>query len=86
MVTILPRSKGFGLDRPLLDELARELAARVRGEVRRDEPMARHTTFRVGGPADLFLTPLDEEDLALMLRLLHQAEAPGICCRPCLHL
>jgi UDP-N-acetylmuramate dehydrogenase len=26
------------------------------GDVRRDEPMARHTTMRVGGPADLFVT------------------------------
>ncbi|MHB0939760.1 MAG: UDP-N-acetylmuramate dehydrogenase [Armatimonadota bacterium] len=59
-----------------MDELARELAARARGDVRRDEPMARHTTFRVGGPADLFLSPADEEDLILMLRLLYQAEVP----------
>ena len=60
----------------LIDEVALELSARMRGDVRRSETMARHTTFRVGGPADLFLTPLDEEDLAVALRLLHQAEVP----------
>ncbi|MCD7981708.1 MAG: UDP-N-acetylmuramate dehydrogenase [Clostridiales bacterium] len=27
------------------------------GAVLRDEPMSRHTTFRVGGPADFFVTP-----------------------------
>ena len=25
--------------------------------VRRQEPMSLHTTFRIGGPADLFVTP-----------------------------
>lgn len=77
MVTILSsHSKPAAPDRLLMDELARELAAKTRGEVRRDEPMAKHTTFGVGGPADLFLSPADEADLILMLRLLHQAEVP----------
>ena len=58
------------------DDLVRELNGQVRGEVLRDEPMSRHTTFRVGGPADLFLSPLDEEDLARMLALLRQAQMP----------
>lgn len=35
--------------------------------VRRDEPLARHTTLRVGGPADLYLEPASEEDLAALL-------------------
>jgi len=77
LVTILPNhSTEIGPDRSSLDGLARELTAKTRGEVRRDEPMAEHTTFRVGGPADLFLTPSDEDDLVLMLRLLYQAEVP----------
>jgi len=77
MVTILScHSKRTGPDRSLMDGLARELAAKTRGAVLRDEPMSKHTTFGVGGPADLFLTPADEADLILMLRLLYQAEAP----------
>jgi UDP-N-acetylmuramate dehydrogenase len=32
--------------------------------VSRDEPMSAHTTFRVGGPADYFVTPRSEEALA----------------------
>lgn len=56
----------------LLDEVARELAAVTRGAILRDEPMARHTTFRVGGPADLFLAPRDVDSLARMLAILHQ--------------
>lgn len=35
-----------------------------RGELLIDEPMSKHTTWRVGGPADRFYTPADEKDLA----------------------
>ena len=28
-----------------------------------DEPMSRHTTFRVGGPADFFVTPKAKEEV-----------------------
>jgi UDP-N-acetylmuramate dehydrogenase len=41
-----------------------------RGELRRDEPMSRHTSWRVGGPAEWFFKPQDEADLALFLRQL----------------
>jgi UDP-N-acetylmuramate dehydrogenase len=59
-----------------LDEVARTLRDKMRGDVRRSEPMAMHTTFRVGGPADLFLAPQDDDDLALVLATLAQAEIP----------
>jgi len=45
-----------------------ELRSIVRGRVLRDEPMARHTTFRIGGPADIFVQPLDAADLAEVIR------------------
>lgn len=35
---------------------------------RRDEPMAKHTTLRVGGPADWYVEPATEADLALILQ------------------
>jgi UDP-N-acetylmuramate dehydrogenase len=38
--------------------------------VRRSEPMSRHTSWHVGGPADLFFTPLDVTDLAAFLQSL----------------
>ncbi|MCR5293635.1 MAG: UDP-N-acetylmuramate dehydrogenase [Lachnospiraceae bacterium] len=41
-----------------------------------DEPLARHTSFRIGGPADLFLTPEDEEALAGSLECLKAAGIP----------
>ncbi len=38
--------------------------------IRRNEPMSKHTSWRVGGPADLFFTPHDRADLAAFLRQL----------------
>ena len=26
-------------------------------EIKREEPMSKHTTFRIGGPAELFVSP-----------------------------
>lgn len=38
--------------------------------VQRDEPMSRHTSWHVGGPADLWFVPRDVEDLSAFLRAL----------------
>lgn len=48
---------------------AREYA-NVQGELRRDEPMRRHTSWRAGGAADLFYVPSSIEDLQVFLREL----------------
>ncbi len=39
----------------------------VRGRVRADEPLAKFTWFRVGGPAEVLFEPADAEDLAFFL-------------------
>lgn len=44
-------------------------------QIRTDEPMSRHTTFRVGGPADYFLTP-GEAELGLVVKLLQEEQIP----------
>ncbi|HXG46828.1 MAG TPA: UDP-N-acetylmuramate dehydrogenase [Methylomirabilota bacterium] len=36
--------------------------------VRRDEPLAKHTTLRVGGKADYYVEPASEEDLTRVLK------------------
>jgi UDP-N-acetylenolpyruvoylglucosamine reductase len=50
--------------------LAGELSARVSPAtvIRRDEPMVKHTTLRVGGPADLYVEPANEADLTAVLK------------------
>jgi len=44
-----------------------------RGELRHDETMARHTSWRVGGPADTWFRPADLDDLAAFLATLDAA-------------
>src|SRR5262245_1095549 len=38
--------------------------------IRIDEPLSRHTSWHVGGPADIFFTPADRDDLVAFLRQL----------------
>ncbi len=38
---------------------------KVRGRLRVDEPLARFTWFRVGGPAEVLFEPEDLDDLQL---------------------
>ena len=42
----------------------------VQGELRYAEPMSRHTSWRVGGPADVFFIPASVEDLSAFLAQL----------------
>jgi UDP-N-acetylmuramate dehydrogenase len=44
--------------------------AALRGTLLRDAPLARHTTWRVGGNADLLYAPADRDDLAQFLQTL----------------
>ncbi|HUA66572.1 MAG TPA: UDP-N-acetylmuramate dehydrogenase [Alphaproteobacteria bacterium] len=44
--------------------------------VRRDEPLAKRTTLRVGGPADFYVEPANEDDLALVLKLCGKHAMP----------
>jgi UDP-N-acetylmuramate dehydrogenase len=45
----------------------------VSGELKQREPLSRHTSWRVGGPAELYFRPADLEDLSLFLRELDTA-------------
>jgi UDP-N-acetylmuramate--alanine ligase len=59
-------------------ELATELAERLSPEttVRADEPLAKRTTLRVGGPADIFVEPSSESDLAVILKWCRERNLP----------
>ncbi len=43
---------------------------RFDAELRRDEPMSKHTSWQVGGPADVWFTPQDIEQLSAFLQQL----------------
>jgi UDP-N-acetylmuramate--alanine ligase len=54
--------------------LATLLAAET--TVRRDEPLAKRTTMRVGGVADVFVEPSSEEDLSKLLAFCRAEQLP----------
>ena len=41
-----------------------------------DEPMSQHTTFRIGGPADVFVMPENYEQIREVLRLCKEEKLP----------
>lgn len=41
-----------------------------------DEPMKRHTTFRIGGPADFFLLPSTVDEVREILEICREEELP----------
>lgn len=45
-------------------------------EIVAQEPMSRHTTFAIGGPADLFVVPKTTEQLAGALKVLRSCGVP----------
>ena len=59
-----------------MPEGAGPLSPVIRGTVSEREPLARHTTLRIGGPAALFALPVDAADIAAALRWAAQAGAP----------
>jgi UDP-N-acetylmuramate dehydrogenase len=48
----------------------------IRGEALEKEPLSRHTSLKVGGPADLFVIPADRDDLVQLIDNLHTAQVP----------
>ena len=57
----------------LYDELCQCLD---QSNVSKDELMSRHTTFRVGGPADFFVMPTEEEEVRAVVNLLKKENVP----------
>lgn len=49
---------------------------RFRGRLDQSEPLSRHASLRVGGPADLFAVPEDEADLGELVRWLDARQIP----------
>ncbi len=60
----------------LLEEKLKEVMTSERGNFRFMEPMKRHTTFRIGGPAAVFISPGSEEELREVLNLLKEENIP----------
>lgn len=61
-----------------MSPLEQELRSIIRdpGRIRPNEPLKRHTTFRIGGPADFLLEVADRQELAGALALAHREHQP----------
>lgn len=55
-----------------------DIRAIFRGELRENEPMSRHTSLRVGGPADLYAVPEDADDLLDLTVRLGSRDIPWL--------
>jgi len=55
-----------------------ELQAISNLEIRFDEMMSNHTTWKIGGPADLMIIPQNKEQLVQAVRVLHKHEIPWV--------
>lgn len=56
-------------------EFGEELEKMVNGTCLLNEPMSRHTSYGIGGPAGAYITPRDQDDLQ---RILHFADEQNI--------
>lgn len=57
-------------------QLEQELGRRLKAGVKINEPMAGHTSWKVGGPADYYLLPDDTGELAEIVRFSRQKGLP----------
>ncbi|WP_019152874.1 UDP-N-acetylmuramate dehydrogenase [Robertmurraya massiliosenegalensis] len=53
-------------------ELSAKLSEQNVGKVKENEPLANHTTIKIGGPADLFVEPSSVENLQLAMELIRE--------------
>lgn len=56
--------------------IVERLQEKLQGELRLDEPMSKHTSFRIGGPADIFVLPEGLEDIKQVVGLASQEKVP----------
>lgn len=47
-------------------------------KVLKNEPMAKHTSFRIGGPAKAYVVPEDEYELLQLIRFLYEEKLPYV--------
>jgi UDP-N-acetylmuramate dehydrogenase len=59
-----------------MDQLFKTIRSVFSGKLLQQEPLAHHTSLRVGGPADLFAVPRDREDLQRLVQVLDEQQIP----------
>jgi UDP-N-acetylmuramate dehydrogenase len=59
-----------------MDQLFKTIRSVFSGKLLQQEPLAHHTSLRVGGPADFFAVPRDREDLQQLVQVLDEQQIP----------
>ena len=62
-----------------MSALERELRARFDARLQREYPLAELTSFRIGGPADLYLLVEDEDELGAAVAAAQRHSVPSFC-------
>ncbi len=57
-----------------INNIMDELTLNFKGTVLKDEMLKNHTYFKIGGPASIFVVPVDEDDLRTVLKLIKKYE------------
>ncbi|SFR84070.1 UDP-N-acetylmuramate dehydrogenase [Anaeromicropila populeti] len=47
-----------------------------KSQIKKGEPLSKHTTFKIGGPADYFISPEKEESLSELIKVCNEYEIP----------
>lgn len=74
LVKQLQTEMSLSNNQQLLDELGTRLSDD--SIIRANEPLAKKTTMRVGGPAEIYVEPASEEDLAALIRFCNEKDVP----------
>jgi UDP-N-acetylmuramate dehydrogenase len=60
-----------------LNELYEKLKELItKGQILRDEPLSKHTTFHIGGPCDFFVLANTQEEFIKVIQLCHLQQIP----------
>lgn len=60
----------------LTEEAVSRLESEISGQLRFNESMSLHTSFHIGGPADVLVVPANREDLCKVLRIAREEKIP----------
>jgi UDP-N-acetylmuramate dehydrogenase len=59
-----------------MNQWIEELRSHRVGELYFEEPMSKHTTWKIGGPADVMIVPAGKQELARTIAILHAHGVP----------
>lgn len=59
-----------------MDRLIEQLREKNVGQVMENEPLANHTTWKIGGPAKILFIPKDTDSLIKALSIIHESQLP----------